>query len=310
MFENGNNFELSRRKGSWVVLNFFTHDCVPCIREHPELIEFVDQQRALGVDGAEFYSVVRDSTVDEVNTFFAERGGDWPIVYDHRYEFVNGFGVALVPETWIIDPNGFVRRRFISEVTADGLSGVLQSMRDGAPVSASSRRDLNRRLKGWPGWVVLAFVVVGFLAVGATRDTGPRTPDDRIESISKRLACPVCQGESVYESRNTASNQIREAVGKGSTRAPSATPRSSSRSATPTTVRSCWCPPAAVSRRWRGATGDRLRARRGRVDGGVPAMAARLASARRGHPEDYDLVARAMADQTEQETQGGAPDRS
>ncbi len=133
VFEDGSSFELSRRKGSWVVLNFFTHDCVPCIREHPELIQFVDQQRALGVDGAEFYSVVRDSTVDEVNTFFVERGGDWPIVYDHRYEFVNGFGVALVPETWIIDPNGFVRRRFISEVTADGLGAVLQTMREGAP---------------------------------------------------------------------------------------------------------------------------------------------------------------------------------
>ena len=131
--DGGSSFELSRRKGSWVVLNFFTHDCVPCIREHPELIEFVDQQRALGVDGAEFYSVVRDSTVDEVDTFFAERGGDWPIVYDDRYEFVNGFGVALVPETWIIDPNGFVRRRFISEVTAAGLSAELQLMREGAP---------------------------------------------------------------------------------------------------------------------------------------------------------------------------------
>lgn len=75
-----------------------------------------------------------------------------------------------------------------------------------------SGRDLNRRLKGWPGWVLLAFVVVGFLVVGATRDSGPRTPEERIESIAKRLACPVCQGESVYESRNTASNQIRQAI--------------------------------------------------------------------------------------------------
>ena len=50
-------FDLSRRKGSWVVINFFRSDCVPCISEHPELIEFVDQQRALPDDGAEFYSV-------------------------------------------------------------------------------------------------------------------------------------------------------------------------------------------------------------------------------------------------------------
>jgi len=125
---DGRAFELSRRKGSWVVLNFFTHDCVPCIREHPELIEFVDQQRALGIGGAEFYSVVRDSSRAEVDEFFAERGGDWPIVYDDRYEFVNDFGVALVPETWIIDPNGIVRGRLIAEVEADFLTSRIREM--------------------------------------------------------------------------------------------------------------------------------------------------------------------------------------
>lgn len=79
-------------------------------------------------------------------------------------------------------------------------------------VPRSRGRHLNRRVKGWPGWVAILFVAVGLIAFGATRDTGPRTPDERIESISKRLACPVCQGESVYESRNPASNQIRVAI--------------------------------------------------------------------------------------------------
>jgi cytochrome c-type biogenesis protein CcmH len=69
-----------------------------------------------------------------------------------------------------------------------------------------------QRLKGWPGWVVLAFVVVGFLVVGATRDGGPRTPDDRVEQISKRIACPVCDGESVFESRNPTSEGLRRAI--------------------------------------------------------------------------------------------------
>ena len=131
-FADGAPFELSRRKGSWVVLNFFTHNCVPCIREHPELIDFVAEQESLGVDGAEFYSIVRDSSVDEVEAFFDERGGDWPVVYDTDFEFVNQFGVALVPETWIIDPNGFVRRRIISEVRADQLSQLMQALREGA----------------------------------------------------------------------------------------------------------------------------------------------------------------------------------
>lgn len=81
--------------------------------------------------------------------------------------------------------------------------------------TAAGAGSLNRSLKGWPAWIVLVFAVVGLLAFGATRDTGPRTPDERIESIAKRLACPVCQGESVYESRNPASNQIREAIKQG-----------------------------------------------------------------------------------------------
>jgi cytochrome c biogenesis protein CcmG/thiol:disulfide interchange protein DsbE len=126
---DGTPFELSRRKGSWVVLNFFTHNCVPCVREHPELVEFAQQQAALGSDGAELYTIVRDSNRDEVEAFFAERGGDWPIVYDPDFEFSNDFGVALVPETWIVDPNGFVRRRIITEVTAEGLGGLIQQMR-------------------------------------------------------------------------------------------------------------------------------------------------------------------------------------
>lgn len=126
---DGTPFQLSRRKGSWVVLNFFTHNCVPCIREHPELIAFSEQQGALGNDGAELYTIVRDSSREQVEEFFAERGGDWPVVYDTRSEFVNDFGVALVPETWVIDPNGVVQRRIISEVTADGLGQLLQQFR-------------------------------------------------------------------------------------------------------------------------------------------------------------------------------------
>jgi len=75
---------------------------------------------------------VQNSSRDEVAEFFAERGGDWPIVFDDRSEFQNGFGVALVPETWIVDPNGVVRRRIIAEVEAEPLSTLIQDLREGA----------------------------------------------------------------------------------------------------------------------------------------------------------------------------------
>ena len=128
--EDRTPFNVNRRKGSWVVLNFFTHDCIPCVREHPELIRFVEQQRSLGLEGAEFYSIVQSSTVEQVEAFFAERGGDWPIVYDDDFEFQIDFGVAQVPETWVIDPDGIIQLRAISEIRADVLSANIQTLRE------------------------------------------------------------------------------------------------------------------------------------------------------------------------------------
>ena len=69
-----------------------------------------------------------------------------------------------------------------------------------------------KRLKSWPGWALLAIVLVALLAFGAGRDGGPQTPEERVEEISKRLACPVCDGESVFESRNNASAAIRDQI--------------------------------------------------------------------------------------------------
>lgn len=69
-----------------------------------------------------------------------------------------------------------------------------------------------KNLKRWPGWVLLTFVVAGLLAFGTTRDAGARTPEERVEDISKQLACPICDGETVYESRNTQSASIRTEI--------------------------------------------------------------------------------------------------
>ena len=128
---DGTPFDLSRRKGSWVVLNFFQSDCIPCQQEHPELIEFVEQQRSLGPDGAEFYSVVFGDTQPRVERFFEEEGGDWPVVYSDGDVIPASFGVNLVPETWIVDPDGVVRYRAISTVTAENLSVTIQQLREG-----------------------------------------------------------------------------------------------------------------------------------------------------------------------------------
>jgi cytochrome c biogenesis protein CcmG/thiol:disulfide interchange protein DsbE len=129
----GEPFDLSRRKGSFVVLNFFNSTCVPCVREHPELVEFERRQQQLGADGAELYTVIWDDREDAVEGFFDSNGGDWPRVRDPDGTIGVTFGVARVPETWIVDPNGFVRVRILGELTADFLEERLDLLAAGTP---------------------------------------------------------------------------------------------------------------------------------------------------------------------------------
>lgn len=78
----------------------------------------------------------------------------------------------------------------------------------------ASLTALNSRLKSWPVWMLMGIVVVSLLAVGTTRDSGPMTQGDRIDAITKRIACPTCDGESVYVSRATAAEAIRKQVAR------------------------------------------------------------------------------------------------
>ena len=122
-------FDLARRKGSWVVVNFFNSTCVPCKAEHPALLEFVAQQATFD-DGAEFYTFVQPPDNDEdIRAFFAQRGGDWPVVRDDDGRINVAFGVSQVPETFVIDPDGVVRVRWAGEIDANTLSLLVQQQR-------------------------------------------------------------------------------------------------------------------------------------------------------------------------------------
>jgi cytochrome c biogenesis protein CcmG/thiol:disulfide interchange protein DsbE len=131
---DGQAFDLGSRRGSWVVLNFFSTWCRPCVEEHSDLVRFA-QAQAAKPDGAELVSVIFNDDVDAVRAFFDENGGDWPKLTDPDGSIQVSFGVAKSPETWIIDPSGVVRGRIISRVTADQLSTLIDRLRAGEPAA-------------------------------------------------------------------------------------------------------------------------------------------------------------------------------
>lgn len=123
----GGRFDLAQKRGEFVVVNFFATWCVPCIKEHPELVEF---SRAQGADGASIVSVVYDDDPDDVRQFFDDNGGDWPIVIDTDGRIALSYGVSGVPESYLIAPDGTVVAKLIGGVTTDDLDGVLADARE------------------------------------------------------------------------------------------------------------------------------------------------------------------------------------
>ena len=77
-----------------------------------------------------------------------------------------------------------------------------------------STASVMTRIKSWPVWMLMGLIIVVLLTIGATRDNGPLTQSERIDAISQRLACPTCNGESVYVSRAAAAESIRNQVAR------------------------------------------------------------------------------------------------
>jgi len=69
-------------------------------------------------------------------------------------------------------------------------------------------------LNSLPTWILMLLLTVGLLAFGTMRDRGPLTQQGRIDAISQQLACPTCNGESIYVSRAPAAEAIRNEIAR------------------------------------------------------------------------------------------------
>lgn len=124
---DGSTVRLSGLRGRWVLVNFFATWCIPCVKEHKELVSFSDRHPATE---AQVLSVVYDDQASDVKEFFASRGGSWPVVDDAGAKV--DFGVRGVPESFLVDPDGFVRTRLVGGVTANGLDRLLAEGKAGS----------------------------------------------------------------------------------------------------------------------------------------------------------------------------------
>jgi cytochrome c biogenesis protein CcmG/thiol:disulfide interchange protein DsbE len=126
----GGNFDIDDQQGRWVVVNFFATWCVPCKIEHPELDAFDRAHRRTG--DAVVVSVLFDDDPASAREFFADNGGDWPVVLDDDGLIASAFGTPKVPESYLVTPNGRVVAKFTGGVTQDGLERAIAEIEQAA----------------------------------------------------------------------------------------------------------------------------------------------------------------------------------
>ena len=87
---DGGAFDLSTRRGSWVVLNFFASWCAPCKQEAAELVRFATAQQSAGTAGAELVGIVYNDSADAMRSFLQTYGGgNCPVVLDQQGSYAS-----------------------------------------------------------------------------------------------------------------------------------------------------------------------------------------------------------------------------
>jgi thiol-disulfide isomerase/thioredoxin len=100
--------DLSKLRGHVVVLNLWATFCVPCIEELPSLLALQKQMPDVAV-----VAVSMDQDPDIYRRFLIKYHVDLLTVRDADQRVNALYGTQQIPETYIIDKQGMLRRKFI-----------------------------------------------------------------------------------------------------------------------------------------------------------------------------------------------------
>jgi len=100
--------DLSKLRGKVVVLNLWATWCAPCVEELPSLLNLQQKMPALAV-----VAVSTDQDDAVYRKFLVKHHVDVLTVRDADMQVNNLYGTVLIPETYIIDRQGIIRRKFI-----------------------------------------------------------------------------------------------------------------------------------------------------------------------------------------------------
>ena len=121
-------WSLESLRGKVVLINFWATWCPPCKEEMPSLSELFIRNR--DSDDFQMLTILYQDAPDNARKYFAENGFEMPVLIDPRGKVSKRYGLAGVPETYVIDKNGVVKKHFIGPIdfTSDDARDYIEKL--------------------------------------------------------------------------------------------------------------------------------------------------------------------------------------
>ncbi len=117
---NGEGLTRDGLKGGPVLINFFASWCVPCRVEQPVLMRLANREHV------PLYGIDYKDQPEDAAKLLAQFGDPYRRVgLDPDGRVGLDFGVYGVPETYVLDSTGHIRKRFVGPLTAEEVENEL-----------------------------------------------------------------------------------------------------------------------------------------------------------------------------------------
>lgn len=109
--DGSRSLSLDQYRGKVVVLNFWASWCAPCVQEMPSLDALQQRMPQIVVLG-----VSTDDDANAYHQFLTDHRIDFTTIRDGSQHSNDLYGTYRFPETYIIDQQGRIRRKFIGPI--------------------------------------------------------------------------------------------------------------------------------------------------------------------------------------------------
>lgn len=114
--DSDRSLALNQFRGQVVVLNFWASWCTPCVQELPSMMDMQDRLKANGVTVVGVSIDVDDAAY---HRFLKQKSVNFLTVRDPEQKVAQLYGTSGWPETYVIDRQGVLRRKFVGPVNWD-----------------------------------------------------------------------------------------------------------------------------------------------------------------------------------------------